>query len=154
MPYTIHYNFSQHFAVPAKVAFEWCIDYQPEDHALMGETNTKREVIWLTECTAILKETFHMDSGIVEKQKLVHLYPNRLSWVSTHLSGPNKYSQFIYQITSESEMASRLDFNAQHLEPQGNLSQKDLKLLTDKLCEEDSELWKLLAKAMERELSK
>ena len=63
--------------------------------------DAKRTVTWLTESTVILKETFPTNSGTIEKEKLVHLYPDRLMWVSTHLSGPNKYSQFLYQITPE-----------------------------------------------------
>ena len=152
MPYTIRYHFSQRFTVSAKIAFEWCIDYQPEDPALMNEPTAERKVTWLTDSTLILKESFRVIDGIVEKQKLVHLYPDQLSWVSTHLTGPNKYSQFIYQITPEGDAASHLEFNAQHIEHQENLSQKELKAMTDKLCAEDSDLWKLLAKAMEKEL--
>ena len=152
MPYTICYHFSQRFTVSAKPAFEWCIDYQPEDPALMGEPTAERKVTWLTDRTAILKESVRVIDGIVEKQKLVHLYPDQLSWVSTHLSGPNKYSQFIYQIIPEGDAASRLDFNAPHIEHQENFNQKDLKALIDKLCTEDSDLWKLLAKVMEKEL--
>ena len=72
-------------------------------------------------------------------------------WVSTHLSGPNKYSQFLYQITAEGEF-SRLDFTAFHIERKENLTQKALEALTDELCMGDSGMWKLLAKAMKKDL--
>ena len=154
MPYPIRYSFCQHFAVSAKEAYMWCTDFQPQDHALMGEDNAKREIIKLTNSTILLKERFHTQNVDIEKQKLVQLYPNRLSWVSTHLVGFNKYSQFIYEITAEGDGASRLDFTALHIEHQNNLSDKDIKSLTDKLRKSDSNVWKRLAKAMENELYK
>jgi hypothetical protein len=82
----------------------------------------------------------------------VQLYPDRLSWVSTHLTGPNKYSQFIYEISAEGNGASRLDFTALHLEYEKKLDGEDIKSLADKLRKEDSAAWKLLAKAMAKEL--
>jgi hypothetical protein len=85
----------------------------------------------------------------------VQLYPDRLRWVSTHLTGANRYSQFIYEISSESAKASRLKFTALHLEyEKANLGKADAKSLASKLCKEDSEAWKLLAKAMAKELCK
>ncbi len=154
MPYSIRYSFSQHFAVPTKAAYEWCTNYQPNDHTLTGNSNAKRTVTWLTKSTVILKEIFPTDNGILEKEKLVHLYPGRLMWISTHLTGPNKYSQFLYQITAEGAEACRLDFTALHIEHKENLTQKDLKTLTDELCRGDSDMWRLFAEAMEKELNK
>ena len=154
MPYPIRYRFSQYFAASAQEAYTWCTDYQPDDHALTGNPNAKRAVTWLTQSTVILKETFPTQNGTIEKEKLVHLYPDKLMWVSTHLSGPNKYSQFLYQITTEGAEASCLDFIALHIEHKENLSQIDLETLTDALCRGDSDMWKLLAEAMEKELKK
>jgi hypothetical protein len=34
----------------------------------------------------IVKDIFTAESGEVEKEKLVHLYPERLMWTSTHIS--------------------------------------------------------------------
>jgi len=154
MPSPIRYHFSQRFPVPARKAFEWCTNYSPEDHALMGnEAIAKRQIIRVTDATIILTDTFHTSKGIIEKQKLVQLYPDRLSWVSTHLTGPNKYSQFIYEIYAEGNGASRLDFTALHLEYE-NLDSEAIKSLADRLKKEDSATWKLLAKAMAKELGK
>ena len=62
----------------------------------MGEENAKREVTPLSDNALILKETFHTKTGDIGKQKLVHLYPDQLSWVSTHLAGQNNIrSSFI-----------------------------------------------------------
>jgi hypothetical protein len=121
----------------------------------MSEDNVERQVTHLTDSTLILNEIFHTNSGDIEKQKLVHLYPDRLSWVSTHLTGPNKYSQFIYKITAEGNNASSLNFVALHIEHEKEaMTKTDIKLLADKLCEYDSKAWKLLAKTMEKELNK
>ncbi len=155
MPHVVRYHFSQSFAVPARKAYLWCTDFAPEDPALMGEDNVERQVTRATESTVILKEVFHTSSGDVEKQKLVQFYPDRLSWVSTHLTGPNKYSQFIYEISAEGNDASRLNFTALHIERgKEAITKANVKLLAEKLCEYDSKAWKLLAKAMEKELNK
>jgi hypothetical protein len=152
MPYILRYLFSQEFAVPAQVAYQWCVDYSSDDPALMGEENAKRKVTWMTDGTALLKETFSLRGGVVEKQKLVHLYPDRLMWVSTHISGPNKHSQFIYEIKPGDDTSSRLEFTARHIEYTEHLTPKRQVSLVIQLCKEDSDLWKRLAKAMETEL--
>jgi hypothetical protein len=155
MPCSIRYRFSQRFSVPADEAYKWCTDYRPEDHALMGEAVAERQITRLTDTTIILTDIFHTSSGAVEKQKLVQLYPDRLCWISTHLTGPNKYSQFIYEISAVGSGASRLDFTAFHLEyEKENLSGADIELLAEKLKKEDSSAWKLLAKVMIKELGK
>ena len=144
MPYAIRYRFSQRFPVPARKAYEWCTDYGSEDHALMGDEAAERQIMRVTDTTIILTDIFHTSSGPVEKQKLVQLYPDRLLWISTHLTGPNKYSQFIYEISAEDDGASRLNFTALHLEyEKENLGNERIKSLADKLKEEDSAAWKL-----------
>jgi hypothetical protein len=148
MVLAVRYYFSQRFAFPAQKAFDWCTDFDPKDHVLMGETNAERQVSYITDDTIILKDVFLTPSGSVEKEKLVQLYPNRLSWTSTHLTGPNKYSQFLYKITSEGKSFSALNFTALHIEYD---EKADAKLLADRLCKEDGAAWKLLAKAMAEE---
>ncbi len=152
MLYSVRYCFSQRFAVPAKAAYEWCTDYASDDHTIMQHKGAKREVTWLTAGIVLLKDIFVGSSGTVEKEKLVHLYPDQLTYVSTHLSGPIKHSQFIYRITADGNSGSHLDFTASYI---GNLESptpKDLKQLADKLCREDSNTWRLIAAAMEKEL--
>ncbi len=155
MPQVIRYRFSQSFPVSAQEAFCWCTDYSSGDPALMGEVNAEREVSHLTDSTLILNEVFHTADGDVEKQKLIQLYPERFSWVSTHLSGPSKYSQFIYEISPEGEHVSRLNFTALHIEhKKETMPPKEVNLLADKLCKYDSNIWKLLASAMTKDLCK
>ena len=144
-PTSVRYHFSQRFSSPAKKAFEWCTSFDPKDTELMCEENSERQVIPLTETTLILKDTFHLPTETVEKQKLVQIYPDQLTWVSTHLSGPNRHSQFLYVISPRGRTASVLDFYANHLEYTENANAR---LLAKQLCKEDAALWKLLAKAM------
>jgi hypothetical protein len=155
MPCSIRYRFSQRFSVPACKAYRWCTEYDPQDPALMGEDVAERQITHLTDTTIILTDIFCTRNGRVEKQKLVQLYPDRLSWISTHMTGPNKYSQFIYEISAEGDGGSRLDFTALHLEyEKENLDSERMKSLAGKLREEDSAAWKRLAKAMAKELGK
>jgi hypothetical protein len=119
----------------------------------MGDKDAERSITRVADCTVLLTDTFPIEGGTVEKQKVVQLYPDQMFWTSTHLTGPNKYSQFLYQISAEGDNASRLDFKANHLEHSGeNLGKASIKLLAEKLCKEDSEAWRLLAKAMEKDL--
>ncbi len=148
MALAVRYYFSQRFAFPAQKVFDWCTDFDPKDHVLMGDANAKRQISHITDDTIILKDVFLTPSGPLEKEKLVQLYPNRLSWTSTHLTGPNKYSQFLYKITSEGKGFSALNFTALHIEYD---EKADAKLLADRLCKEDAAAWKLLAKAMAEE---
>ena len=147
MPLTVRYHFTQTFAVSAKNAFDWCTSFDSKDYLLMGEDGVERLITRLGDATIILKDIF----SSYQKEKLVQLYPNQLSWISTHLSGPNKYSQFLYQITPKTKDSSVLHFTALHLEYD---SKADAKTLANKLCGEDADAWKLLAKAMENEFEK
>jgi len=104
MPIAIRYTFDQSFSIPAAKAFQWCTDYGMDDHKIMGEINAKRQVVHLTESTILLKDTFQFGKTKVEKKKLVELYPQNLFWTSTHLSGPNKHSQFLYQINQKMKL--------------------------------------------------
>ncbi|MFB3887874.1 MAG: hypothetical protein ACE14S_00150 [Candidatus Bathyarchaeia archaeon] len=154
MPCPIRYHFTQRFSVPARKAYEWCTDYDPSDHALMGEVGAERQINWLTDSTVILTDAFLVGGSKVEKQKLVQLYPNQLFWVSTHLAGPYKYSQFLYAIRAVGGKASRLSFTGLQLEYEKKMSEAEVKQLADKLCKDDAQAWKLLAKAMEKDLGK
>ncbi len=69
MPTTVRYHFRQHFPVSAKAAFDWCIDFTPEDQILKGYSNSERTVTRVADGSIILKDTFHTATGIVEKQK-------------------------------------------------------------------------------------
>jgi hypothetical protein len=145
---TVRYYFRQAFRLPAKEAFDWCTDFSPQDPLLKGSINITRAVTKVSEGSIILTDTIHTDAGAVKKQKIVQLYPDQFFWVATHLTGPNKHSQFLYQITPNEKGGSFLDFTALHLEYD---SKEDAKTLAMRLCQEDSGAWKLLAKVMSEE---
>jgi len=151
MPVSIRYRFSQSFTVPPKEAYLWCTDFTNQDHQFMGHDNAERQVIPVSDDIVILKDIFRTSNGVVKKQKLVHLYPDILCWVSTHITGPNKHSQFRYQIVPQ-DGGSRLDCEALHVENQNDLPLKEVARLAEVLCSEDSSAWKLLALAMAKEL--
>jgi hypothetical protein len=148
MPLTVRYHFTQTFAVSAKSAFDWCTSFDSKDYLLMGEEGVERQITRVGDATIILKDIF----PVFQKEKLVQLYPDQLSWISTHLSGPNKYSQFLYQITPKGKDASVLHFTALHLEYDAKAA--DAKTLADRLCREDAVAWTFLAEAMANELRK
>ncbi len=122
----------------------------------MGEKDASRKIEHLTEQTAILTDTFNVGTkSQIEKQKLVQLYPETLFWTSTHISGPAKHSQFIYQIIAEGDDTSHLDFTGIFLDyaPE-KVSEADAIKLAEKECKDDAAAWALLAKAMEQDLCK
>ena len=156
MPIPIYYHFRQRFNVPAREAYNWCTNYTPGDHALMGEKDARRNIEHFTGRTVILTDTFSVGArNRIEKQKLVQFYPETLFWTSTHISGPAKHSQFIYQITAEGDDASQLDFEGIFLDyAHEKMSEADAAKLARKTCNEDAAAWALLAKAMEQDLCK
>ena len=154
MPTPIYYHFQQRFNVPARKAFEWCTTYTPGDHALMGKQDVSRKIEHITDRTVILTDTYNIGADDqVEKQRLVQLYPEMLFWTSTHISGSAKHSQFIYQITADTDANSHLDFTGLFLD-YGNetISDADYAKLVEKTRNEDAGSWVLLAKAMEKDL--
>ena len=145
MPLSVRYHFTQSFTVSAQEAFNWCTDFDSQDNQLMGDKTTERQIMRLADGAVILKDTFHGTSDKIEKLKIVHIYPDQYKWTSTHLTGPNQYSQFLYQITPLGKDTSVLTFIALHLEYD---EKTDTELLSKRLCKEDAYAWKLLAAAM------
>jgi hypothetical protein len=150
---SIRYHFAQDFHISAERAYKWCTDYDPQDPVLMHD-NAERKTTDLGEGMIILSDTYHSEGENIEKQKLVILYPEKLSWVSTHISGPNRHSQFLYRIVSEGENKSHLEFTGFHVERvrKASFGREEISRLSEKLRTEDSAAWSLLAEEMEREL--
>ncbi len=155
MVYSLRYHFSQKLAAPPLEAYKWCTNYDPNDLSLMQQKG-KREITHLTETTMILTDTFYTEKKTVKKEKLIHLYPDRLSWTNTHLSGPNKYSQFLYEIKPAKGGLSKLNYYGLQIEYQEpiELGKSDLKVLEIAQRNEDAAIWKILAKEMEKEIGK
>ena len=149
--YSVRYKFSQHFAFPAETAYSWCTDYEPDDPARMGENGTRR-IKRVNDDTLILTDTTLRETGPVTRQRLVRLHPERLAWTSTHLTGPNKHSQFWYQIVKEGANKSRLDFTGLHVNYGRSPRPVRLKEIAHELAAADSHGWVLLEKEMRKDL--
>ena len=149
--YSIHYGFSQRFDVPARAAFEWCVDYRPDDWGRMGKKGT-RKIRRINEDTLILTDTYPGGEAPVTKRRLVRLNPERLAWTNTHIGGPNRHSQFWYQIVEEGKGRSRLDFTGLQVNYGKRPSDAKIAELAKELRADDSGMWVLLAKEMRRDL--
>jgi hypothetical protein len=118
----------------------------------MGEKG-KRRIKRLTKDTILLEEQVAQAGRVVRKVKLVKLNPRTLSWHNIQLQGPNKYSEFIYEIRAEGERKSRLTFTGLLVVYSKNsLTRQRLRQIANKEREYDSTAWKLLARAMAKEL--
>jgi len=149
--FSVSYRLTQRFPVPAQEAFEWATDYQPNDLALMGEGG-KRTIQRITEDAIILNEDITHAGGKTRKVKLVRLNPRALSWHNIHLRGPNKYSEFLYEINPEGKDRSKLTFTGLLvLYSKDRLSSQKLKQIANREKQYDSKSWKRLANAMARE---
>ena len=151
---SVRYKFIQHFSIPTREAFDWCTDYQPGDLALMGEEG-KRRITRVTSDTVILEEDVVQGDKKVSKVKLVKLNRPALSWHNIQLQGPNKYSEFIYEIVPESPYKSRLIFTGLLLVySTKSISRQRLRQIANTEKGYDSSAWKRLAKTMAEELRK
>jgi hypothetical protein len=146
--YSTKYDFSQRFSVPARQAFNWCIDYQPSDLSLMNERGTRR-IQKLSEDTILLKETRRQNGRAVTKTKVVRINKTSMSWTNTHVSGPNLHSRFLYKIVPEGKQASRLFFTGLLvIYSVKHLSKRALRRIAKNERRVDSMAWKRLARSM------
>ncbi len=148
------YSFRQRFRVPASAAFRWCIDFIPYDWASSGGHGS-RKVVWFSKRTVVLDDEFPAPNGRrIRKVKLVQIYPEAKHWVSTHIVGPNHYSQFRYTILPDGAKASYLLFEGRDLRWGGApLSSAANRKLSQRLRTEDAALWKRFAVELERDLA-
>jgi len=150
--YSISYKFNQSLTVPARAAFHWSTDYRPDDIALMGEKGNRR-IKKVSKDTVILDEHVAHGHRTVRKVKLVKINPKTLSWHNIQLQGPNKYSEFIYEISPEGKQRSRLTFTGLLIVyAKNSISHNRLKHIANMERKYDSKAWKLLASAMAKEL--
>jgi hypothetical protein len=151
--YSIHYSFSQRFDVPAKAAFDWCVDYRADDWERMGKRGT-RKIRHINEDTLVLTDTYSGEEGPVTKKRLVRLNPELLAWTGVHISGPNRHSQFWYRIVEEEKGRSRLDFTGLQVNYGKRPSDVRIAEMAKELMVDDSKMWILLAKEMRRDLAR
>ncbi len=154
IPYSLRFNFTQRFSVPAEDAYRWCTNYHKDDWALMGKRG-KRKISKVSDGIIILEDMTYPGGKPVVKSKIVRLDPVQLSWTNTHVTGPNKYSQFLYRINPEGDTGSKLEFTGLQVEYSKTKVTADLiASLEKKYGEEDAESWRNLARAMEKELGR
>jgi hypothetical protein len=141
------YRFLTKLPVSRPRAYRWATDYRPTDLQLAG-LKARRNVELLTTDLILLTDTFDSDpfssrpGARTVKRKLVHLYPDRWAWTSTHISGPAKFSQFLYQLTPRGPAACTLEFTGSQVEQADRApTPSSLKRRTGELQREDSRLW-------------
>ena len=148
---SVRYTFTQSLALPAKEAFEWCTDYQPYDLAMMKEEG-KRTIRKITEDTILLTESIPKKNKTITRTKLVRLNRPELSWSNTHISGPNRHSQFLYRILPEGKTRSRLFFRGLYVCYSSRpIPRKQLQRIGREERRGDSTVWRHLAAALREE---
>jgi hypothetical protein len=145
------YRFSVRLPASRERAFRWATDYRPTDLELMGE-HGRRTVKKLAENTLLLTDLFTTPRGRVTKVKLVHLNPDRYIWTSTHVSGPARHSQFLYELLPAGRNACRLHFTGFQVERAGRPgTAREVARRAKELAREDARAWRRLAAAMARD---
>jgi len=150
--YSVRYGFKQSLSMSPQEAFAWCTDYKPYDFTIMRETG-KRRIQKLTDDAILLTETTAARGRTVRKTKLVRLNRPELSWTNTHISGPHRHSEFIYQIEPQGRNRSRLKFTGLLLCYSSNvLTRARLRKIARDERRADSKAWRYLAAAMEKDV--
>jgi hypothetical protein len=141
------YHFTTKLPVSRARAYRWATDYRPTDLIRVGLKAT-RTVERLTKDLVLLTDSFDSDpfnsrrGARTVKEKLVHLYPDRWEWTSTHISGPARFSQFLYKLTPLGPGACTLHFTGSQVERVTRPpTTESLKRRTRELRSEDSRLW-------------
>jgi hypothetical protein len=106
-----------------------------------------RKIERISSDTIILREVVDRSGKDVQKMKLIKLHPAALSWHNVQISGPNKYSEFLYQIEPINRRASRLNFTGLMV-IYGELTKRAMRKIAISERRSDSNAWKLLAKVM------
>ena len=149
--YSVKYGFNQALAVPAEEAFDWCTDYQPDDLTLMREDG-RRTIRKITDDTILLIETTRRNNRSIRKTKLVRLNRPELSWTNTHITGPNRHSQFLYKIVPERKTRSRMYFRGLLVwYSRKKLRGRQLLRIGREERQADSTAWRHLAAALQSE---
>ncbi|HZY71445.1 MAG TPA: hypothetical protein VFF67_10780 [Thermoplasmata archaeon] len=147
-PWSVAYRFEQAIPAPPRAAFEWLTDYRPSDLDLMGEDG-RRSVTVLDPSTILLIDTFRHSGGPVVKTKLVRLYPDRLLWTSTHITGPTTHSQFLYELRAGPRGSSRFRFTGLQFERHRRRpTPASLRAFAQRIRTEDAAAWRRIARAI------
>ena len=147
-------TFTQPLKVSAQRAYAWATDYRPQDIELLGKEG-RRNAKHLNEDTIVLSDVFVTPTGKVTKKKLIRLYPEHLRWTNTHITGPNRHSQFLYELVASGKNACKLVFTGRQVftSPQP-LSKAAQAKMTAELLRDDQAMWKRLAVVMAKDLKR
>jgi len=149
--FSVIYKFSQRLPLPARQAYRWCTDYKPNDLSLMNMKGL-RQIERISSDTIILREVVDQGGKDMKKIKLIKLHPTAFSWHNVQISGPNKYSEFLYQIEPINRRTSKLNFTGvMVIYSKLNLNQRAIRQIASSERRSDSTAWKLLAKVMARQ---
>jgi hypothetical protein len=153
------YTFRVRLPASRARAYAWATDYRDDDFRMM-EFGGRRRVRRLAKDLILLTDSFAADpfdstrGRRTVKAKLVHLYPDRWAWTSTHVSGPARMSQFQYELTPRGARACELRFTGAQVE---NVSRTPTAASTKRrareLAREDAALWQRLARALGNEVA-
>lgn len=158
MPYQrLTYKFATRLGAPRARAYRWATDYRATDFELSGIKAT-RKVEQLAANLILLTDSFDADpfdshpGAPTVKTKLVHLYPDRWTWTSTHIAGPALYSQFLYELTPRGRAECTLHFTGCQVERvKGAVTHSSIAGRTRELRREDSQLWVRLSAALSKD---
>jgi hypothetical protein len=149
------YRFTTKLPVSRARAYRWATDYHPSDLKLAGIRAT-RKIERLTEGLVLLTDSFDADPFTSQrgartvKKKLIHLYPDRWAWTSTHVSGPARHSQFLYELEPRGPSACVLHFTGSQVEEVTDPpTRASVTRRARTLQREDSKLWARFAAALE-----
>lgn len=150
--FSLTYKFSQRLPIPARQAYRWCTDYKPNDLSLM-KMEGLRKIERISSDTIILREVIDRGKKKVKKIKLIKLHPATLSWHNVQISGPNKYSEFLYQIEPINHQISKLNFTGMMvIYSKLKLTTRAIRKIGSTEKRSDSTAWKLLAKVMAQQV--
>ncbi len=132
-------------------AYRWATDYRAGDLELMGIAG-RRHVEHFSDRTVLLTDRLRTPRGPVTKVKLVHLIPERFAWTATHLAGPIRHSQFLYELEPAGRNRCRLRYTGLQIDHvRGRPGAAFRAARTKELAREDSAAWRRLARALGRD---
>jgi len=151
------YRFATKLSASRPKAYRWATDYRSTDFRLSGIDGT-RLVERLAKNLILLTDSFEADpfdrrpGARTVKVKLVHLYPDRWAWTSTHIAGPAQHSQFLYELTPRGSSACTLHFTGSQVESVDRPpTPSSVATRTRELRREDSSLWDRLSVALAKD---
>ncbi len=149
---SLPFRFRQPFRAPAQWAFEWCIDFRPEDASLYPNPK-KRTVQRLADGALVLTDTTYPKGRPLRIRRLIRIDRASRSWTNTHIDGPFRHSQFWYRVVPDGARSSHLEFRGLQLLPsRRSLSKTEIAKAAEELRREDALLWRRhLAPALDRE---